>query len=60
MVDRQDLKIAPIHTQPMKKSAVDHKKAYFSWKEKYAKGIPDISEKNSRIILNYILDMEYT
>lgn len=43
----------------MKKNSIDHKKRYLSWKEKYSKRIPNISESNSKIILNYVNDMEY-
>jgi len=35
------------------------KERYLDWKEKCSKGIPGISEDNSRIILSYINDMEY-
>ncbi|MCD4771707.1 site-specific integrase [archaeon] len=36
-----------------------HNKLYLKWKEKCAKEIPGISKANSKIILNYINDMEY-
>jgi len=36
-----------------------HKEIYINWKKKNEKGISGISEENSRIILNYINDMEY-
>ncbi len=43
----------------MKRSAINHKIRYQNWKNNYGKRIPDISEENSKIILNYINDMEY-
>jgi hypothetical protein len=35
------------------------KKRYLDWKEKCKDKIPGISEDNSRVILNYINDMEF-
>lgn len=35
-----------------------HKEKYMNWKKKVEKGIPDISEYNSDLILRYISDME--
>jgi len=43
----------------MKKDPYKHKKFYLAWKEKCSKRIPDISETNSRVILDYIYDMEH-
>jgi integrase len=36
-----------------------HNKLYLEWKKKCSKRIPGITESNSRIILDYINDMEY-
>jgi integrase len=36
-----------------------HEKLYKNWKQKYSNGIKGISETNSKIILDYINDMEY-
>ena len=35
-----------------------HKEKYFAWKDFVNGRIPNISEENSKIILNYIFDME--
>jgi len=43
----------------MKKDYRKHKEMYLKWKESHKNGIPDISETNSKIILDYIHDMEY-
>ena len=43
----------------MKKDIYRHKEIYLSWKERCCKRIPDISEQNSKVLLNYINDMEY-
>jgi integrase len=43
----------------MKRDDEIHKKRYLDWKDKCGKRIPDLSEENSRIILNYVNDMEY-
>ncbi len=42
----------------MKIDPCHHKERYLSWKEKSGESIPGISEKNSKIILDYIYDME--
>lgn len=42
----------------MKIDPYNHKKRYLEWKEKVSKGIPDISESNSKIIIKYLEDME--
>jgi integrase len=42
----------------MKRTAVDHKDQYIKWKEKTKNGILEISKLNSKIIKNYIYDME--
>jgi len=36
-----------------------HKETYLNWKEAVGDGIPGISETNSKIILEYIFDMEH-
>ena len=36
----------------------NHKEKYFAWKDSVNGRIPNISEENSKIILNYIFDME--
>ncbi|MBS3087335.1 site-specific integrase [Candidatus Pacearchaeota archaeon] len=43
----------------MRRDDDKHKRLFLLWKEKCPKKIPDISEENSRVILNYINDMEY-
>jgi len=43
----------------MKRDIYRHKEIYLSWKKRCGKKIPEISEENSRVILNYINDMEY-
>lgn len=42
----------------MKIDPYKNKEKYFSWKESIASGIKNISEENSKIILEYMLDME--
>ena len=43
----------------MKIDPYNHKEKYLNWKEKItSKGIPDLSQNNSKIIINYIFDME--
>jgi len=42
----------------MKIGPYKHKERYISWKEKCKDRIPEISEKNSEIILRYLNDME--
>ena len=42
----------------MKREVYDHKSKYILWKEKVGKIIPEISEVNSKIILDYLFDME--
>lgn len=42
-----------------KKDIYKHEQSYRSWQEKYKNKIPDISIKNSEIILKYLYDMEY-
>ncbi|MFA5259547.1 MAG: site-specific integrase [Candidatus Pacearchaeota archaeon] len=36
----------------------NHKEKYFNWKERVKNGIPDVSPKNSEIIIKYATDME--
>jgi hypothetical protein len=43
----------------MKIDPYDHKESYLAWKEKTKGGIAEISKENSKIILNYLYDMEY-
>ena len=43
----------------MKLDPYHHKEQYIKWKESVKDGIPNLSEKNSRLILDYILDMEH-
>jgi len=43
----------------MKIDPYKHKELYFSWKESVKDGIPKLSQDNSKIIFNYIIDMEY-
>jgi integrase len=43
----------------MKRDEATYKERYMVWKEKCGKRIPYISEANSRMILNYINDMEF-
>jgi len=43
----------------MKVDPYKHKERYLSWKESVKNGIPDLSETNSKIILDYIFDMEH-
>jgi len=43
----------------MKRDNEMYKKRYLNWKEKFNEGIPDISKESSKIILEYINDMEY-
>jgi len=43
----------------MKRDDIYSKEMYLRWKERCSKRIPEISEANSKIILNYINDMEY-
>lgn len=43
----------------MRRDEEKHKKWYLDWKQKCGKKIPDISGDNSRIILDYINDMEF-
>lgn len=42
----------------MKIDPYNHKGKYLVWKDSVNNGIPDISEKNSKIILEYVFDME--
>lgn len=42
----------------MKIDPYNHKERYLKWKEKVASGIPDISLENSKLIMQYIQDME--
>lgn len=42
----------------MKIDPYGHKQTYLNWKEKTRSGIPDLREANSRIILQYLSDME--
>mgnify|MGYP001559350502 CR=1 FL=1 len=50
------IKDVPLET--MKIDPYNHKERYLKWKERVKEGIPDISSENSRIILNYLIDME--
>jgi len=43
----------------MKVDPYKHKERYLSWKESVKNGIPELSEENSKIILDYIFDMEH-
>ncbi|MFA5953323.1 MAG: tyrosine-type recombinase/integrase [Candidatus Pacearchaeota archaeon] len=43
----------------MKIDPYDHKKKYLSWKSSINGKIPEISEQNSQIILDYVFDMEH-
>ena len=43
----------------MKIDPYNHKKKYLSWKNSIKGRIPNLSEKNSRIVLDYIFDMEH-
>jgi len=42
----------------MKIDPYNHKEKYLAWKEKAREGIPNISRKNSELILDYLFDME--
>jgi hypothetical protein len=42
----------------MKIDPYNHKEKYFSWKSSINGGISNVSEENSKIILNYLFDME--
>lgn len=42
----------------MKIDPYNHKEKYFAWKDSVNGRIPNISEENSKLILNYIFDME--
>ena len=41
----------------MKVDPYKHKERYLSWKESVKNGIPDLSEANSKVVLDYIFDM---
>ncbi len=43
----------------MKIDPYDHQKKYLEWKVKIGNRIPNLSEKNSRIVLDYVFDMEH-
>jgi hypothetical protein len=43
----------------MRRDDGKHQKLYLDWKEKSNNGISGISDANSRVILNYVNDMEY-
>lgn len=43
----------------MKKDPYRHKERYLAWKERCETRIPGISEENSRMILEYLYDMEH-
>jgi len=43
----------------MKIDPYNHKKYYLRWKEENKEGISGISKANSKIILQYIYDMEH-
>ena len=43
----------------MKIDPYNHKRKYLAWKDSVKGGIPDISEKNSKIILDYVFDMAH-
>jgi integrase len=43
----------------MKIDPYNHKEKYLSWKNSINGRIPNLSEKNSRIVLNYVFDMEH-
>lgn len=43
----------------MKVDPYKHKERYLSWKESVENGIPELSKENSKIILDYIFDMEH-
>jgi len=42
----------------MKLDPYKHEERYLNWKAKLSNSIPDISKTNSKIILNYVFDME--
>jgi len=42
----------------MKIDPYKHKEKFLNWKEKVKKGIPEMSQKNSDVLLQYITDME--
>jgi len=42
----------------MKIDPYKHEERWFNWKARVCNGIPDISKINSKIILNYLTDME--
>ena len=43
----------------MKVDPYKHKERYLSWKESVKNGILNLSEANSKVVLNYIFDMEH-
>ncbi len=43
----------------MKIDPYGHKERYISWKESVKDGIPNLSMENSKVILEYLLDMEF-
>ena len=43
----------------MKVDPYKHKERYLSWKESVKNGIPELSEENSKIVLDYVFDMEH-
>jgi hypothetical protein len=43
----------------MKIDPYDHQKRFLDWKAKVGNRIPELSEENSKIVLDYIFDMEH-
>ena len=58
-MDRQNLNISPIAHTLMRRGEEIINQRYIQWKEKNKDGIQGINEENSKIILNYVSDMEY-